>query len=914
MISLEQLANYTALDAAFSVVMKKSKVAGVDGITPLQFAENRKRNLQEISWAIKAGVFQPDPVLQFELQKNDKSREVGILTCKDRIVARTLHKALSKVIEPFMGETCYAFRSERSALLAVQQVETVIQAGSQYVAKADVADFFSRINRELLLARIEPIIENEEVMDILKAFISAPVMVDNFLTEETGLSLGSPISPVLSNYYLCGIDGYFGKYEGITYLRYVDDMILLSRDEKSLTQAFQQLETFLADVFLELNPDKTLFTTVDKGFDYLGFRFDTHGMTATIAAERALVEMLEEVWENSHNQPKEERLLLLKQKMNGWNAYYQGRLAGGLLGVLVSIGGETFKDEEIWEYRQSLASDDLEKIQYLAEAWQSRGRLDYAVNEFALYLKLPIQNLDSDTNHQLLDLYSEYCMAFDVSIMAQIIELYTQLGCYNIAEKLSPYLMAANQKVEQPLTDGLGYQNSEIKQFRNLFIQRDDDYYLAVFVDGERRFARQEKHLTDEMIKRHLAGEITLAAYVANNAGETAMLILDIDVLKEIRLKTSEDSDAINEYEEKAHQLGLAIVSAASKIGLTAYLENTGGFGRHVWLFFKEKTEHPKMAAIGKNLIELVTQIPTGLAVELFPNGQKWREGTGGPIIKLPFGINVVSKKRSFFYGSNEARAVKWRNIFDEIHINENKFDHKPASGIKNVRKNIEESQFDDDIKRLLPLTNNVEQIISACAIMRRLALKALDTRFLNHFERLALLYVFGHLGDEGKQFLHRIMAYTMDYNKKTTEYFISKVPDLPVGCAKLKEELSFLGSSDCHCRFKVPKGCYYSPVLHAISVETFGREDGKITLPVASESRREKVSEYFSVNLRLEEKILEVMDLNKKIKALESQKTLIKEELRLTLEKAEGKTMTVETGTARIDPVSGDVEVILKI
>ncbi len=226
----------------------------------------------------------------------------------------------------------------------------------------------------------------------------------------------------------------------------------------------------------------------------------------------------------------------------------------------------------------------------------------------------------------------------------------------------------------------------------------------------------------------------------------------------------------------------------------------------------------------------------------------------------------------------------------------------------------IEETQFDDDYERLLPLSNNVEQIISACAIMRRLALKALDTRFLNHFERLSLLYVFGHLGDEGKQFLHRIMAYTMDYNKKTTEYFIGKRPDLPVGCVKLKEELSFLGSADCHCRFKVPKGCYYSPVLHAISMDTFGREDSNITLPVASESRREKVFEYFSVNLRLEEKILEVMELNRKIKVLENQKTLIKEEIRSMLEKAEGNTMTVETGTARIDPVSGEVEVILKI
>ncbi len=62
MITLDQLSNYTAMDASFATVMKKSNVAGVDGIT----------------------------LIQFEINKHDKTREIGILSTKDRIVARTL--------------------------------------------------------------------------------------------------------------------------------------------------------------------------------------------------------------------------------------------------------------------------------------------------------------------------------------------------------------------------------------------------------------------------------------------------------------------------------------------------------------------------------------------------------------------------------------------------------------------------------------------------------------------------------------------------------------------------------------------------------------------------------------------------------------------------------------------------------
>lgn len=213
----------------------------------------------------------------------------------------------------------------------------------------------------------------------------------------------------------------------------------------------------------------------------------------------------------------------------------------------------------------------------------------------------------------------------------------------------------------------------------------------------------------------------------------------------------------------------------------------------------------------------------------------------------------------------------------------------------------------------MLPLTANVEQIIKHCAIMRRLALKAVDTRFLNHFERLALLYVFGHLGDEGAQFLHKIIAHTMDYNKKTTDYFIGKRPELPVGCSKLKEELSYLGSDACHCRFKVPKGCYFSPVLHAIAIDTFGSEDGKITLPVAKESKKDQVIEFFSSNQRLEEKIAEVLEINRQIKDLENQKDQCKDAIKKILQRAEEKIISVELGSARINE-DGELEILLKL
>ena len=600
MITLDQLSNYTALDTSFATVMKKSDVAGIDGITPIQFAENRKRNLQEISWAIKAGVFSADPVLQFELNKRDKIREIGILTTKDRILARTFHKALAKLIEPFLDQTCFAFRSDRSALLAAQSAESLIKEGLIYAAKADVQDFFGTINRELLLSRLEPLIENEEVTRILKELIEAPFVVNHQTIESSGLSLGSPLSPVLSNYYLCGIDNYFGKSESVRYLRYVDDILFLGKDEQSVKNAIGQLETLLADVYLELNPLKTRFTSIDSGFDYLGFRFNEQGMTASTEAERALLVILEEEWEVCRFRPKDERLAQLKQKLDGWNAYYQGKIAGGLLGVLIHITEDKFDAETIWAYRQSQDSDDVEKIVYLSEAWQISGRLDYALNEFSLYFKLPFQEYPEETEKQLILLFKAYCGELNSEVLGSLIEIYTQLEAYAIAEKLSERLCAVKSQIELNAGDGLGYNQDEIGQFRNLFIQRKNEFSVEVYVDNDRRFSLQQRYVSDELIKRHFAGEITLDGCVIDEQLQTTMIVLDIDVLKEIRLQVRSDAVSMAKYEEESHRYGQEILKTAGDLGLNAYLENSGGFGRHVWLFFDEKIDHQNAAQLGE--------------------------------------------------------------------------------------------------------------------------------------------------------------------------------------------------------------------------------------------------------------------------------------------------------------------------
>ncbi len=100
--------------------------------------------------------------------------------------------------------------------------------------------------------------------------------------------------------------------------------------------------------------------------------------------------------------------------------------------------------------------------------------------------------------------------------------------------------------------------------------------------------------------------------------------------------------------------------------------------------------------------------------------------------------------------------------------------------------------------------------------------------------------------------------------------------------------------------------------ILHVIAIDTFGSEDSKITLPVAKESKKDQVIEFFSSNQRLEEKIAEVLKINQKIIELENQKDNCKEAIKKILHSTEEKIISVEQGTARINE-DGELEILLK-
>ena len=66
-------------------------------------------------------------------------------------------------------------------------------------------------------------------------------------------------------------------------------------------------------------------------------------------------------------------------------------------------------------------------------------------------------------------------------------------------------------------------------------------------------------------------------------------------------------------------------------------------------------------------------------------------------------------------------------------------------TGIKEGEETIE---VDKDLTEYGDLDAGINEILSECSLMRYLCQKAVKTSYLTHFERLSILYVFGHIGE----------------------------------------------------------------------------------------------------------------------------------------------------------------------
>jgi RNA-directed DNA polymerase len=311
----------------------KSASSGMDRVTWKTDAEK-----MDAALSLSASGYRASPLRVIKLTIAGKERVIHIPTYRDRAMQTLYSYALDPVAESTGERKSFAFRKSRSYLDAHTYIIRAIEAlpSTGYVIKADVKACYSKIRHQWLLNNIP--MEKR----VLKQFIKAKHFWGGriFPAGDEGISLGSPISPIIANITLDrmqsaiykGLHGVRDDKVDINFvdgnlIRYADDLVITACTYETAEKILAILTEFLAVRGLELSPHKTEIISIANGFDFLsrnykyvqGCVLSTPSSNSVARVKRTLYDFIS----SCTHKAQDDIIVKLNEILSGWASYHK---------------------------------------------------------------------------------------------------------------------------------------------------------------------------------------------------------------------------------------------------------------------------------------------------------------------------------------------------------------------------------------------------------------------------------------------------------------------------------------------------------------------------------------------------------------------------------------------------------------
>ncbi len=188
--------------------------------------------------------------------------------------------------------------------------------------------FSDAYNRAMPLARL---IGDRSILNLLGQYLRRTAERGGcFHDHERGISLGCPLSPLMAAFFLHEMDERMERSD-LFYVRFMDDILVLAPTHWTLRRAVRAVNAVLGALGLEKHPDKTFIGKIERGFDFLGYRFSREGLRVAKATIERFVERATRLYEQEREDREGSSVLgMYVRRWNGW-------VRGGLGDLTVSI-------------------------------------------------------------------------------------------------------------------------------------------------------------------------------------------------------------------------------------------------------------------------------------------------------------------------------------------------------------------------------------------------------------------------------------------------------------------------------------------------------------------------------------------------------------------------------------------------
>ena len=209
-----------------------------------------------------------------------------------------------------------------------------MRGGHVYLVDVDIEKFFDEIPHEPLIEAVAERVADGSVLRLVRLFLEALIQDGYRLVRpRAGTPQGGVMSPLLANIYLARMDRVL-EAEGVSFVRYADDVRVTSRTPSGARQALTRTAEVLQGLGLRLSERKTKLVTAYQGVDFLGYRLvvqkgHLNVYISPTALERCR-EQVRQLTRRTAGQSLRAVVSRLDRYLRGWGEYFKRAQVAGV--------------------------------------------------------------------------------------------------------------------------------------------------------------------------------------------------------------------------------------------------------------------------------------------------------------------------------------------------------------------------------------------------------------------------------------------------------------------------------------------------------------------------------------------------------------------------------------------------------
>ena len=219
-----------------------------------------------------------DPGLQFWPEKHKarvvfehgKEREIFCPTIWEQWVHHIVIQVLAPIVTRYAYKYSCGSMPKRGGIYGKRQMERLISRGFKYFAKLDIRHFFKSVRQDIVIEMLEELICDEWFIYLVRRI---------FWQFPKSLPLGFYPSQWLANFVLWKLDRRIVS-TGVDHIRYVDDLVLVSNNKRTLHRVVGIIRQELGKIRLRLKGNyqicrfifrKKTGELIGRAIDFMGF-------------------------------------------------------------------------------------------------------------------------------------------------------------------------------------------------------------------------------------------------------------------------------------------------------------------------------------------------------------------------------------------------------------------------------------------------------------------------------------------------------------------------------------------------------------------------------------------------------------------------------------------------------------------